>query len=150
LVLILLGWKRLRELNWGKRPIGPLVARAIAVGFLAGAVMADAQPANRNLQFVDQERLVNLEPALSTGRHLIFVEYGPQALLHHEYVYNHADLEGSRMIWARYFGPESDLPVAHHFSGRQVWLLHVGGKLDLQPYLNGENGQAPSTQISPK
>jgi hypothetical protein len=128
LTLFVIGWQRLRASS-------PLAARAIAVGFLVGAGMADAQSIHRNRLYVEQQRFVDSAPVLQSGRHLIFVRYSPLHAFNDEYVFNRADLDTSPLIWARSFGPESDLPVAQRFGGRQVWLLNVAGKMDLQPYL---------------
>jgi len=36
-------------------------------------------------------------------------------------------VEYARIIWARYMGTVADAPAAKHYSGREIWLLTVGG-----------------------
>jgi hypothetical protein len=56
------------------------------------------------------------------GRHLVMVQYAPRHDVFREWVYNGADIDGSRVIWAREI-PGADLqPLLDYFRGRQVWL----------------------------
>ena len=128
--------------NAPRRPRGQLLAIAIVIGFTSGAILCICERQSRDSQIVQQTRLVEKQPALFAGRHLIFVNYGPMTELisgfANEYVYNAADLDDSRIIWVRCFGPQADRPVADHFSGRTVWILDVGAKVELNPYLQPE------------
>ena len=138
-LLAVMGLAMLRSWQWRGRETGRVLVRAVAIGWLAGAGMCAAEGVVQNSQVIDQLQFVAMKPELSAGRHLIFVNYSPMAELtsgfENEFVYNPANLETSRIIWARYFGPDADLPVATHFAGRQLWLLDIGGKLELRPYL---------------
>jgi hypothetical protein len=57
------------------------------------------------------------------GKHLVFVRYAPDHFCHVEWVWNEADLDGARIVWARDLGPESDARLARDFPGRSVWLV---------------------------
>jgi hypothetical protein len=61
------------------------------------------------------------------GDHLIVVRYGPGHLIHDEWVYNRADIDAARIVWAREMGPSADRGLLEHFSKRHVWLLTVDG-----------------------
>ena len=123
--------------------LGAKIVISVLIGFVTGAGMCIAQGVSRDTQIVQQQDLVNLQPALQSGRHLIFVDYGPMTEMAsgfaNEYVYNAADIAGSRIIWARCFGPDSDEKVARHYAGRAVWMLNVGKTLNLTPYLEQEH-----------
>jgi len=133
---------RQKQPEFRRFPLGQLLTIAIVIGFTAGAAMCICEGVSRDSQIVQQTRLVDLQPALYAGRHLIFVNYGPMTELTsgfaNEYVYNAANLDSSRIIWVRYFGPVLDRPVADHFTGRTIWMLDVGAKLELKPYLRSE------------
>ena len=65
------------------------------------------------------------------GRQLVFVRYGPHHDLYEELVYNGADLDHSKIIWARSLGPDRDRKVAERYSGREIWLADEDGTLTL-------------------
>ncbi len=59
------------------------------------------------------------------GKQLVVVRYGP---LHHpnqEWVYNGADIGGSKVLWAREVDPEQDAELLRCFGDREVWLLEA-------------------------
>jgi hypothetical protein len=68
------------------------------------------------------------------GRHLVLVRYGSRHDLYEELVFNQADIERSRVVWARSLGPEKDSCLIDHFSGRHAWLLEDDGDLKLSAY----------------
>jgi hypothetical protein len=143
LLLAMLGWSRIRQLRWQ----GKSLALAMAAGWLAGSVMSLMQGPTHEWQGIDQQQLVSMKPELATGRHLIFVQYSPMMDFidgyQNEYVFNPADMDLSRIIWARHIDSKSDLLLTSHFPGRQIWLLHVGARMDLTPYLmNGNSDHA--------
>ena len=68
------------------------------------------------------------------GRHLVLVRYGRRHDLYEELVFNQADIERSRVVWARSLGQEKDSCLINHFSSRRVWLLEDDGDLKLSAY----------------
>jgi hypothetical protein len=40
-----------------------------------------------------------------------------------EWVYNAADIDGSKVIWAQDMGPANDLELIHYYKDRRVWLV---------------------------
>jgi len=64
------------------------------------------------------------------GQHLVLVRYGPAAMAavtshknYQELVYNHADIDGSKVIWARSLGAEKDAELIRHYPNREVWVV---------------------------
>jgi hypothetical protein len=122
ILLILAGW---RQLWIWSRPTRFISAALICAWIVATGIWAAAPAPADSLRFGRQD-LIAQYPQLQTGRHLIFVKYGPGHLLHDEWVYNSADLENARIIWARRLGKPADEPVMRYFRDRQDWLLEVG------------------------
>jgi len=57
------------------------------------------------------------------GQHLVLVRYSKDHNSGEEYVYNDADIDRAKIVWAREI-PGMDLgPLLHYFSNRDVWLF---------------------------
>ena len=59
------------------------------------------------------------------GKHLVVVRYRPSHEVNQEWVYNGADIDGSKIAWAREVSPESDGELLKYFHDREVWLLEA-------------------------
>jgi hypothetical protein len=57
------------------------------------------------------------------GRHLVLVRYAPNHDVFEEWVYNRADIDAARIVWAREMSPSEDASLIQHFQGRTVWQL---------------------------
>jgi len=71
-------------------------------------------------------------------RHLVIVRYGPRHSPHKEWVYNAADIDGSRVVWAREMDSSSNSHLLEYFKDRRVWLLSVDDDTEaprLVPYV---------------
>jgi len=69
------------------------------------------------------------------GRHVVFVRYGPTHSFLSEWVYNTADIDASRIVWARSMGPADDAEVARYYKDRQTWIADVeANSVRLAPY----------------
>ncbi len=56
---------------------------------------------------------------------LVFVRYSARHRVNFEWVYNHADLPNSHVIWARDLGAYEDSLLLQQLPGRKVWLLNA-------------------------
>ena len=56
------------------------------------------------------------------GDHLVIVRYGPKHWIHDEWVYNAADIDRSRIIWARDMG-SANQQLLIYYRHRKIWLL---------------------------
>ncbi len=57
------------------------------------------------------------------GKQLVIVSYSPNHSSLDEWVYNSADMDNSKVIWARKMDAAADLELIHYYKGRTVWLL---------------------------
>jgi hypothetical protein len=61
------------------------------------------------------------------GRQLVLVRYAPGHMVHEEWVWNRADIDGSQTVWARAMDPEKDRELIQYYRGsqvdRHVWTL---------------------------
>jgi hypothetical protein len=132
-LIILMALRRLRLWRWRSRPVGLCLVRALPaacallllVQVLAGPSAAtDGQPNWRWAALGGQKRariLAQLER--SPEKHLVLVRYAPRRDPGDEWVYNGADLDGARVVWARELDRSSNASLMRHFADRRVWLL---------------------------
>jgi hypothetical protein len=66
---------------------------------------------------------VNRQLAQIPGKLLVFVRYYPQHIFQDEWVYNAADIDGARVVWARDLGEAEDEKLRSYYPDRAVWLL---------------------------
>ncbi len=58
-------------------------------------------------------------------RHLILVKYGPRHSYFKEWVYNEADIDGSKVVWARDMDSKENCKLVEYFKDRLVWFLEI-------------------------
>lgn len=117
------------------RPIGPVLA-LFAFEYVLLQSWLLLFPAYPPMQEFAMKR-ANLEHHLEAkpGKQLVIVRYASDHFLHEEWVYNRADIDASRVVWARDLGPGRNDDLLHYFSSRRVWLLEPDRPgATLQPY----------------
>jgi hypothetical protein len=68
------------------------------------------------------------------GRQLAIVRYAPHHdVLFHEWVYNDADIDRAKVVWARDMGPAQNKELIDYFQDRHVWLVEAD---DIPPRLS--------------
>ena len=90
--------------------------------------------ASRGEQFSSRED-VGSSLRTTAGQHLVIVRYAPNHDFMAEWVYNGADIEHERIIWARDMGSAKNQEVIDYFKDRRVWLVEPDETPPrLQPY----------------
>jgi len=91
-----------------------------------------------NHGFPDRRIAVNHQLAQLPGRLLVFVRYWPQHIFQEEWVYNAADIDGSRIVWARDLGADENEKLRRYYPDRSTWLLEPDARPPkLSPYQPG-------------
>ena len=57
------------------------------------------------------------------GDHLLIVHYEPNHDYMAGWVYNGADIDGSKVVWANDMGPNDNQDLINYFKNRQVWMV---------------------------
>jgi hypothetical protein len=69
------------------------------------------------------------------GRELAIVRYSPEHNSLDEWVYNAADIDNSKVVWAREMDEANDLELIHYYKDRTVWLVEPDTKpAKVSPY----------------
>ena len=141
LVLVsIIGLERLSRLTIRGVPVGRMAARLIvfvcAAHFLFwyGMHVFDDQPFSQAMrQYETWNAIDHGDPGgrvavqeqleRASGRQLVFVRYWPQHIFQQEWVYNTADIDGARVVWARDLGASEDEKLRRYYPDRAVWLL---------------------------
>ena len=58
-------------------------------------------------------------------KQLVIVHYSRHHSPDQEWVYNGADIDGSKVVWAREMDPASDAELLRYYKDREVWLLNA-------------------------
>jgi len=74
------------------------------------------------------------------GLHLVFVRYSSDHVPNVEWVYNGADIDGSKIVWARDMGTEQNLELVHYYNDRKVWVVEPD---KVPPSLSPYNSDQP-------
>jgi hypothetical protein len=78
---------------------------------------------------------VNNQLARIAGKQLVFVRYRPRHIFQDEWVYNRADIDDARVVWARDLGAAENEKLRHYYPDRRVWLLEPDARPPkLTPY----------------
>jgi hypothetical protein len=95
---------------------------------------ADVQVLFGDVRASVKERIVRMP-----GNHLVIVNYSPKHVVHFEWVFNDADIDASRVVWARQMGGDDDRALVRYFADRKVWLLEADEwPPRLRPYEDGQ------------
>jgi hypothetical protein len=131
--LLVQAMRHLRTIQWKGRPVGIAWSRASIVLLVAVTgsnlyhVVRD--PDHPYAWSWDKARgsegRVRIERQLADvpGKQLIIVRYTPYHNTHGEWVYNLADIDGERIVWARELGTDQDEKLLAYFNDRKAWLF---------------------------
>ncbi|MGO9088287.1 MAG: hypothetical protein ACLQBK_24010 [Candidatus Sulfotelmatobacter sp.] len=85
-----------------------------------------------------------------TKPQLVFVRYSRRHNVNNEWVYNHADIMQSHVIWARDLGADHNKLLLSLLSDRSAWLLEADAREpELVPYAEAERMAEPTSQELP-
>ena len=131
--------RHLRTMEWKGRQVGVALSRALVVLLLLSTGVSIARRSCDPLWWTctgDPSRVAVIKQLMDTpGKHLIVVRYSDDHNIHDEWVYNRADIDGSKIIWARELDPEQNAKLFSYFQDRHIWLVEPDvDNTDLKPY----------------
>jgi hypothetical protein len=129
-LLLVQGLRQLWHCRALQPRLGPAMVRAlpvlacamIALRVTALAVHAPIEPAwpPGILTRAALERQLSRLP----GKQLVIVSYGSHHNFHAEWVWNRADIDRSKVVWARDMGNDGNLELLNYFKDRTVWTIN--------------------------
>lgn len=129
LAIVLQCMRHLQFWRWRRWQIG----RILVGGVFASCFAVDAAWVSALAVHVNDVRLYmagNQDRALverrleqTPGNHLVIVRYTPSHPVYREWVYNRADIEHAKVIWARDLGAGCNQKLLGAYGGRNPWLI---------------------------
>jgi hypothetical protein len=132
--------RHLRVWKMGKSAVGLAMVRltiAACVAMAGVRVLAEPlyleppewDPGNWNLvwygpqHFGTERAQIKAQLEELPGGQLAIVRYGPDHNPLNEWVYNGADIDGSKVVWAREMDAADNLELMHYYGHRKTWLV---------------------------
>jgi hypothetical protein len=115
---------QLRGLNMGR-----FLSRMAVLGLLlqtANAIVTHNEDSigAGGVRLEDRLALIKKLEALP-GKHLVIVHYEANHNVHDEWVYNAADIDSSKIVWARELDRDQNQKLLEYFKDRTVWTIEA-------------------------
>jgi hypothetical protein len=133
--VVLVSMRQLRAWRFFGRPVGRFLARAVPAICL---VMLALRVAGPLLHFYEEDEwrqkwynslsprtgrvAVESQLAAIPGKHLAIVPY-QESQLGYDWVYNQADINDARVVWALDLGPAANRELIEYFKDRRAWII---------------------------
>ena len=134
--LLIRGLRHVRLWHWRVRALGRAYVRALPLAYLLLVPLAVAEMGRVDEDAWHRQRARLLRQLEQDGdRHLVLVRYAADHSTLEEWVYNRADLDAAKVLWAHDMGPERNRALLEYFRGRRIWLLEADAPVRrLLPY----------------
>jgi hypothetical protein len=140
-LLLLRFLQTISRLN-GWRPFGKPVGLTIAVFFAAFFVVQFVTNLSALLHYgpgslplAEERNAIVRQLDRMAGRQLVLVRYAPTHDGLNEWVWNRADIDKSRTVWAHAMDPAQDAELLRYYPDRRAWLLEPDqDPIKLVPY----------------
>ncbi len=133
-VLLIQGMRHLRQWEVKGRPVGVFLTRLVVLLMLARGVAYIRRPPSLDEAWVSRARIVKQLEA-TPGNHLVWLRYAPEHDVLYEWVYNAADIDHAKIVWAREIPGLDPKPLLDYFRGRKVWVVEADtSPVQLEPY----------------
>ena len=119
--------RHLRTMRVSTLPLGVILARVAFLMLLLStashAVYVVSEPASLPSEGNRDRASIVEKLAQLPGKHLVLVRYAELHNPHAEWVFNNADIDNGKVVWARELDPKQNEKLLAYFSDRQVWLV---------------------------
>jgi hypothetical protein len=119
--LVLQGMRHLHVWRWRGRRTGRFIVWAIVGICVVSAPQLLEKPRTWSLDRASFLALLSKD----TDRHLVVVRYRPWHNAHREWVYNEADIDAAKVVWARQMDPAQNRELLEYYKDRSAWLLEA-------------------------
>jgi hypothetical protein len=139
-LLLVQAIRHLRTMRLAGRPIGVALSLAavclltVEVGFQVLNGCCD--PLEWTCQGDPSRAVIQEKLSHTPGKHLILVRYEEDHNIHDEWVYNEAEIDSAKVLWARELDAEQNARLLAYFKDRHIWLVEPDkDNTELIPYV---------------
>jgi hypothetical protein len=120
--------RHLRVMRIGHRRLGLALSRAIVLLLALDTSIyigfRTCSPLPWTCQGDPSRAAIEQKLQHTPGKHLIMVRYEKDNHnIHDEWVYNGAEIDGAKVLWARELDPQQNAKLLAYFKDRKIWLV---------------------------
>ena len=120
--------RHLRAMHAGQRAVGMALSRAIVLLLVLdtgiNALRGICDPLRWPCQGDPSRAAIAKKLQHAPGKHLIIVRYdSDDHNIHDEWVYNGAEIDDAKVLWARELDPQQNAKLFAYFKERKIWLV---------------------------
>jgi len=127
LALVLQAMRHLNTFELGGRRVGSMAVRIMVVILLVQtaslAFEGHCDSAEWRCFGLRERADIGRELNQTPGKHLVMVQYSRFHYIHNEWVYNGAEIDTAKIIWAREMDAAQNEKLLDYFKDRQIWLV---------------------------
>jgi hypothetical protein len=147
-LLVVQAIRHLRTMRIAARPVGIALSRVIVLALILDTGIGVARGVCDPLLWTcegDPSRTAIAEKLNHTpGKHLILVRYTEDHNIHDEWVYNGAEIDKAKVLWARELDAQQNAKLLAYFKDRKIWLVTPDtDNTYLEPYTPPDAPQIP-------
>ena len=124
--LLVQAMRHLRKMRVSGRPVGLALSAAAILLLAADTWTSISQNVCDTLQWTCQgdpsRAAIQENLSHQPGKHLVVVRYGEDHNIHDEWVFNGAEIDTAKVLWARELDAQQNAKLFAYFKDRQVWL----------------------------
>ncbi len=127
-LLIVQSVRHLRTIKWRGRPMGIALSRALMFCLVLDAAIyvgrGVCDPLFWPCEGDPSRTAIEKKLEQAPGKHLILVRYTEdEHNIHDDWVYNGAEIDGAKVLWARELDAEQNAKLLDYFKDRKIWLV---------------------------
>jgi hypothetical protein len=140
--LVVQTMRHVNTLKVGRRRLGAMIVRVAVVVLLVQtvgrALEHQCDPSQDKCGGLRERAAIIDKLKSAHGKHLVMVQYSKLHDSHFEWVYNGAEIDAAKIVWAREMDRTQNEKLFAYFKDRQVWLVNADeygpGARQLKPY----------------